>query len=254
MSNNIYMASFSGGKDSLAMVLWLIENKKPLNYVVFYDNGMEFNAIYRNVERIKHLCDTNGITFIWLHPKNTFVYDMLCRPVRKRDGTTGCGYSWCGGSCRWGTTSKNDSIALFKKQLSGNVFDYVGIASDETRRFTKNDRPDRLLPLVEAGMTEADCLQYCRDRGYHWREETPSTETGYVDLYDILDRVSYWCCANKNLKELRNMWRFLPQYWDRLKDLQSKTDRPMKKYTNAKYGSYGNVFDLERIFAEELEA
>lgn len=40
-----YMASVSWGKDSLAMLLRLIYENKPLNEVVFFDTGMEFQAI-----------------------------------------------------------------------------------------------------------------------------------------------------------------------------------------------------------------
>lgn len=45
----------------------------------------------------------------------------------------------------------------------------------------------------------------------------------------------------------------MPEYWEKLKDLQSKTDRPMKKFCNKKYGEYGNVFDMEKVFREESE-
>lgn len=48
-----YVASCSFGKDSLAMVLRLIEEKKPLDYVVFYDTGMEFQAIYNIRDRLQ---------------------------------------------------------------------------------------------------------------------------------------------------------------------------------------------------------
>lgn len=247
-----YIASFSGGKDSLAMVLWLIENKKSLDYVVYYDTGMDFAAIYRVVDRVKHLCEETGIQFVRLHPRTGFVYDMLCRPVKHKDGSTGRGYSWCGGTCRWGITAKNKAISDFKKKLNAEVYDYVGIALDETSRIHTNEYHGRLLPLVyDAKMTEAECLAYCRARGYDWKEETIATESGYVDLYDILDRVSCWCCANKNLKELRAIYTYLPEYWEHLKHLQSMTDRPMKKYQNRKYGFYGNVFDMDRIFREE---
>lgn len=37
-----HIASVSWGKDSLAMLLLLIEKGWPLNEVVFYDTGMEF--------------------------------------------------------------------------------------------------------------------------------------------------------------------------------------------------------------------
>ena len=40
-----YIASVSFGKDSLAMLLRLIEENKPLDEVVLYDTGMEFEAI-----------------------------------------------------------------------------------------------------------------------------------------------------------------------------------------------------------------
>ena len=65
---------------------------------------------------------------------------------------------------------------------------------------------NKKYPLVELKMTEKDCLDYCRECGFDWVE-------GDVNLYDILDRVSCWCCANKNLKELRNYKRYLPKYW-----------------------------------------
>ena len=43
-----YIASVSFGKDSLAMLLIILNNPKkyPLDEVVFYDTGMEFKAIY----------------------------------------------------------------------------------------------------------------------------------------------------------------------------------------------------------------
>ena len=48
-----YIASCSFGKDSLAMVLLLIKKNYPLDEVVFYDTGMEFDAIYKNEKKLK---------------------------------------------------------------------------------------------------------------------------------------------------------------------------------------------------------
>ena len=46
------VASVSFGKDSLAMLLYILENRMPLDEVIFYDTGMEFDAIYRNRDKI----------------------------------------------------------------------------------------------------------------------------------------------------------------------------------------------------------
>ena len=48
-------------------------------------------------------------------------------------------------------------------------------------------------------------------------------------LDDILDRVSCWCCANKNKKELENMRIYLPQYYLKYIDLLKKIKENNKK-------------------------
>lgn len=148
MSFDRYIASVSFGKDSLAMVLLILERGLPLDEVVFYDTGMEFKAIYDTRDRVLPILYDHGVKY-----------------------------------------------------------------------------------------TEADALAYCYDRGFFWEENG-------IRLYDVMDRVSCWCCANKNLKELRNIRTHLPKYWNRLKDLQSRTDRPMK-------GPGKSVFDLEERFGKE---
>lgn len=228
-----YIASISFGKDSLAMLLKLIEEQKPLDEVVFYDTGMEFKCIYNLRNKILPLLEAHNIKYTELKPKDTFLYTMFEKPVKKRNGTIGKGYSWCGGRCRWGTTEKLKAI---EKHCKGN-YEYVGIAYDEQNRLNKERKGNKLFPLAEWEMTEKDCLDYCYKKGYNWNEDS-------IELYNILDRVSCWCCCNKNLKELKNYYKYLPQYWNKLKELQSKTDRPMK------YNKY-TVFDLENKFKKE---
>ena len=229
-----YIASVSFGKDSLAMLLMLLEKNMPLDEVVFYDTGMEFQAIYNIRDKIKLLLQEKNIKFVELKPNYDFEYKMFEKPVKKRNGTIGYGYSWCGGRCRWGTT---DKLKTIEKYTQGN-YEYIGIASDEVKRIKKERKPNKLMPLVEWGMSEQDCIEYCHSQGYYWQESN-------IELYSILDRVSCWCCANKNLKELKNYYLFLPEYWEKLKELQRKTDRNMK-------GKY-SVFDLEKKFKLEEE-
>lgn len=241
------VASVSFGKDSLAMLLYILENRLPLDEVIFYDTGMEFEAIYRNRDRIRPLLEKEGIKFTELKPQNPFLYDMLERPVISKQKGSHKGYGWCGGVCRWGTAQKTQTLDRY----AGNVtIHYVGIAVDEPNRIMRLQPPKTAL-LAELGITEALALRFCRDRGWNWHEETPATKSGFIDLYDILDRVSCWCCSNKNRKELKNIYTYLPQYWSRLETLQDKITRPMKHFSNQKYGDYGNIHRMAEIFREE---
>lgn len=236
-----HIASVSWGKDSLAMLLMLIAKGYPLNEVVFYDTGMEFEAIYHTRDQMLPRLEQLGIKYTRLEPENPFLFDMLERPVCSKQKGTHQGYGWCGGLCRWGTTGKLKAIDRYAEARDAMV--YVGIAADETPRLEKERKPYKLHPLAEWGMTKADALAYCYENGFSWLE-------GTIRLYDVLDRVSCWCCCNKNLRELRNMCIYLPEYWERLKDLQRKIDRPMKGYYK---GKPRGVFELEQRFRAELE-
>ena len=224
------------------MLLLILDLGLPLDEVVFYDTGMEFQAIYNLRDKIKRVLKDKGIKFTELYPSEPFLYTMLERPVISKEKGSHKGYGWCGGLCRWGTTEK--IVAIDKYTRGCHV--YVGIAADEPERLKR--LPEwKSSPIAEAGMNEKDCLKYCHDRGYFWYEND-------IELYNILDRVSCWCCSNKNRKELKNIYRYLPEYWERLKDLQSKLERPMKNLHDwNNYGEYGNIFEMEAVFRNEID-
>lgn len=202
-----YIASVSFGKDSLAMLLMLIEKKYELDEVIFYDTGMEFQAIYDTRDKVKTLLKEKNIKYTELKPKELFLYKMLKKEVHKRDGTIQYGYGLCGGKCRWGTTEKNRTIEKYLNGKYGEDYkEFIGIAADETKRIEKERNKHKLLPLVDWKMSERDCLEYCYNRGFYWQENN-------VRLYDVLDRVSCWCCGNKNKKELENMRKYLSKYY-----------------------------------------
>jgi 3'-phosphoadenosine 5'-phosphosulfate sulfotransferase (PAPS reductase)/FAD synthetase len=226
-----YSLSFSGGKDSTYLLLELIRRKYPLDEVVFFDTGWEFPAMYEHIEKCKNLCEENGIKFITLHPPKPFDYLMLEHITRNGDK----GYSWCGGNSRWGTAYKTKALDKYRRQNKNNCIVYVGIAADETERLEK-ERGDRMrFPLADWGITESECLKGCYKAGFDWG-----------GMYEHLSRLSCMYCRNKNLKELRNIKKYYPEVWCRLKEYQSKTNLPYK--TNGT-----TVFDLDKRFAFEDE-
>lgn len=234
-----FIASVSFGKDSLAMLLKLLEMNYPLDEVVYFDIGVEFDSIRNNAEKMKSLLADKGIEFTILEPREPFIYCMTEKPVKKRNGELQCGYKWCGGCARWGTSLKLEAIKENNKKYRDElIVEYVGVAADERQRISRERNGNRvkIYPLVEWEMTENDCLEYCYSKGWHW------SENGY-ELYDLLDRVSCKYCKNKNLKELRNIYHFMPDVWQELKELQDKVQMPFK----------GNktIHDIETRFITE---
>jgi 3'-phosphoadenosine 5'-phosphosulfate sulfotransferase (PAPS reductase)/FAD synthetase len=217
------IANVSWGKDSSAMLLQLVERGYRVDEACFYDTGMEFAAIYAERDRMRPWLEAHGIKYVELHPDKPFLYNMLMRPVRKRgtDQIHAYGYGWCGGVCRWGTTEKTRALDRHAKEMGATV-QYIGIAADETERLAKPHDETKCHPLAEWGMAEADCLACCYEAGFGWEQEG-------VRLHDVLDRVSCWCCRNKNMKELRAIHENLPETWQKLCALEYHLGTMKKK-------------------------
>lgn len=221
------------------MLLKLLALEYPLDEVVYFDIGVEFDSIRNNAIKMKEILNKKNIPFTILSPKEPFLWCMTEKPVNKRSGSQQCGYKWCGGCARWGTKLKLDAITDNNKKYGDEMIaEYVGVAADERQRINRNRSGNRIkiYPLIEWSMTEQDCLNYCYAKGWHWNEN------GY-ELYDLLDRVSCKFCKNKNLKELRNIYHFMPTVWQELKTLQNKIQIPF-------HGDQ-SVHDLEIRFISE---
>lgn len=226
-----HILSFSGGKDSTYLAFYLIEKGYPLDEAVMFDTGWEFPQMYDHIEKMRVYFENHGIKFTTLKPKHSFDFLMLEKEKTKRDtGKVVKGNSWCGGGCRWGTFIKQKTLNRYCEK---NIV-YIGFAIDEQNRVLNLDYNKR-APLAENGITEAECLRGCYERGFTWD-----------GLYEKLDRVSCKFCALKNLKELRNIYFEMPEVWDELREKQRMTDKPYK-------GDGKSVFQLETRFEFERE-
>ena len=58
-----FIASVSFGKDSLAMLLKLLELGYPLDEVVYFDIGVEFDSIRYNAEKMGKILTDKKISF-----------------------------------------------------------------------------------------------------------------------------------------------------------------------------------------------
>lgn len=240
----LHVVSFSGGKDSTAMLLRMLEEGMPVDIILFCDTGLEFTEMYSHLEKVERY---TGRAVTRVRAPETFEYYFLEHKVfrkreteyRKKYGMYPAGYGWPGPRMRWctqhlKTAPREEFLRPLRRKY--RVVEYVGLAADEGYRLKRkgNQRDGCRHPLVEWGMTEADCLRYCYDRGFDWG-----------GLYRMFSRVSCWCCPLQSLQELRMLYRHFPGLWERLKDWDSRTWRSFRKDYSAE--------ELEKRFDFEEE-
>lgn len=88
----------------------------------------------------------------------------------------------------------------FSDRLS--EIDYIGIASDEPLRIERyKNNPKYIMPLVEAGWTEADCRKWCEENDL------------LSPIYTTATRGGCWFCHNQGIGQLRLLRKNYPDLW-----------------------------------------
>lgn len=223
--------SFSGGKDSSAMLIRMVEEDLPIDDIVFIKVmatdtiGAELPEMYDYIERMEE----------YIHRKITVApsklnFDEVFHQIYQIGNRVGTIYgypftigAWCNDRLKLRTIREH-----YKSY--GNHIRYVGIAADEQERLNRLSENCR-APLAEWGMTEADCIAFLESRGM------------LNPLYKKFRRLGCWFCVKQSLDSLRIIRRDYPAYWAMM--LQWDTESP-----NTFKPDY-TVHDLEKRFADE---
>jgi len=225
------------------MVLRLIEEGRPLDEIIWFDTGWEFPENYQHIDLVESRI---GIPITRLHPDEPFEYMMLHKPVTKRSGenkgqTHKRGYGWPSWHWRWCTAHKRAVIRRHIRETTkpGELCgQYIGFALDERKRAETKafSKPEYVFPLIEWGMTEADCLEYCRARGYT-----------FGGIYEHFSRLSCWCCPIASLDYHRTLRREFPHIWARM----IEWDAAMSCDDNRTFSKHESLEALDARFARE---
>lgn len=246
-ADSYHAVSLSGGKDSTCTLILMIEKGMPIDAVITADTGMEFPEMYSHLAKLdNYLHQERGIHITILRHPRSFEWMMFNEPKRKprclenraRLGIPPYGNGWPGMKVRWCTGQmKTHLIKKEVKRLNKekNALHYVGIAADEAWR-CKGER----YPLVEWGITEAEALQICYDRGFD-----------FGGLYEIYHRTSCWCCPFQRIDELRKLRDHHPELWVRLRGMDQRARAQFGPGPLGQFKKNWSVERLEQRFAQE---
>lgn len=235
--NKYFVVSLSGGKDSTAQLLKLLEYNMYIDEVVYVDVEKEMPEMKKHIQDLKELVEWHNIKFTHLTPEYSFDY-WLGHHVKTRGKNKGkIGYGWPDHMNRWCTSQlKQQTISRYYRELRKkyDTVEFIGYAADELER-TKKNNDDRIkeFPLVLWDMEEKDALQYCYNKGLNWG-----------GLYEKFDRVSCYLCPLSRLGELKYIFEDYPELWLEMRMLDDMSYRDFRSdYTLA---------ELEHKFLQEF--
>lgn len=214
-----YICCFSGGKDSTAMLIHILENNLPLDEIIYCDVG----------------------DWMWESSKDHIlqVEDKLGVQINVIDisDDLDTGFQRWGFPSffnRWCTGFKRDRMKQYLKEKYGDgesIVQYIGYCSDEEKRTGKKlySSYDVSYPLVDAGITTDEALEICYEHGFD-----------FGGVYEHHSHYNCWLCPLQRKGELKWIFDNDKDKWDYLRNMQHNTDGSF--YPNE------TIFDVEKSF------
>jgi len=202
-----HIVCFSGGKDSTAMLIHLIENNKPIDDIIYVDMG---SWMWGNAkEHIHQVEDKLGVSITILDASKEIPKGFA------RWGFPSMFNRWC-------TAIKRELMKTYISEKYGqgerereSIVQYIGYCSDEETRTNKKlySYYNVQYPLVEANITEEEALKICEKYGFD-----------FGGVYEHHSHFNCWMCPLQKQKELQYLYNNEPNLWNKLRTMQSKTD------------------------------
>ena len=215
-----YIATISGGKDSVTMCDLLCKNGYPVDYILFADTLQEFSEMYEYIEKLKvYFKDRHNKEIIVLKPKSTFE-DWAFGTLKNGEGKGNVrGLPLVTIPCWWRRESKVKPQDEFIKQFDDDITFYIGFTKDEDRSIKNTDKIAYTYPLKDIfNMTENDCKQYLINQ----EMENP--------LYRHFSRTGCAMCPYQSEHAKFNLWKYYPDTWEYMKKIESKLSGSMNDY------------------------
>lgn len=231
-----YVASISYGKDSLAMLEIIKRNNMPLDRIIHCEVWatptiqadlppmVEFKDKADKIIRERY-----GIEVERVRAEKS--YEEQFYQVYQRGGRKGEIYGWPFMMRPWCNDRLKAAPLDRTHRKYGEHTVYIGIAVDEPRRMgilTGNKRS----PLVEHGITEQWCYDWCKENDL------------LSPIYTTATRGGCWFCHNQSIGQLRLLRKNYPELWAMM--LKWDNDAPHPFLPNGTtIHDYEKRFDLE---------
>ncbi len=238
----------SGGQDSTAMTLRLLELGYPLDYIVFSDTTLEFDEMYEYIDKLDAFFQRKyGIAITRLKPKSSYESWVF------GDVTSGemegkiRGVPLVASPCYWRREAKELPFNRWiKEQKIDEYKTYIGYVYNEYYRWKNAWQYNALTPLVDWRWNEPEVQQYLKENMMENK------------LYQHFERSGCGICQKQSLDAKYQLYKNYPKQWSYMGELEQRLKAEREKRRDsatifsyiAIYMGYGKTISKKRQTAD----
>ena len=198
--------SYSGGKDSTAMLLLMKEKNIKIDRITFADTTLEYPEMYGWIKKIEKIIQ---IKIEKIKPEKNYNDWFYGIPKRGKFTNRIRGFPYVINPCWWNREAK---YKLLEKSHGKNNNIYIGITTNEKHR-TKRKQYQKYnnqykFPLVEWGINSQDCFEYLKSKNL----KHPLSK---------FKRTGCWLCQKQSIGSLKILYFDYQELWKKLKKYES---------------------------------
>lgn len=209
-----YIATISGGKDSVTMCDLLLKNGYPVDDIIFTDTLLEFDEMYKYIGKLKDYFSSRYKKQIITLKPNSFFEDW-CFGAIEKDGSKRKGYirgiPTKDSPCYWRREAKIYPVDRFinENYKDKKIVQYIGYTLGENRSVQDTEKITFKYPLKDIfKMSEEDCKEYISKQDM----ENP--------LYKHFSRTGCSFCPFQSDASWFNVWKYHQDIWKRMFDIE----------------------------------
>ena len=239
-----YIALLSGGQDSTAMTLKLLEDGYPVDFIIFNDTTLEFKHMYEYIDKLDVFFQRKyNKKIIQLKPNKSFLDWTYGKTVKGENIGMIRGTPRVALPCFWRREAKEYPTTRWLKEMGiTDYVKYIGYTITETSRAANIEEYNARAPLIEWGWGEAEVQTYLKKN--HMENK----------LYEHFSRTGCKVCPKQKIDDKYMVWKHYKKDWLYMVEVEKELEK-LKLDNNEKHSPawHDKLFcsDMEKLFIKK---
>lgn len=245
------IANLSGGRDSTAAIVSVLEQGEDIDYIVFCDTGFEFKEMYNYIDKLDSYLQKRFDKQITRIDKSTEIEKWaFSYPIQKgahkgklRGLPRIIGHDYCTRETKanavrdfvYSKLGTNKVEKLRHSAIIGYTYNEV-----ESGRISVLSYAKARYPLHELGFNEAEVSEFLQKRGI------------MNPLYTHFHRTGCYICPKQSKKAFFSIYTHYPDEWDTMKQMEARAQE--LSCVNTQFRIDKTCKELEKEFQKEAKS
>lgn len=239
-----HIVCLSGGQDSTAMTLKMLEDGHPVDYIIFNDTTLEHDYMYEYINKLDSFIKRKyGMSITILKPNKSFLSWTYGKTTKGENIGMIRGTPRVSLPCFWRKEAKEYPTTRWIKEMGFTEYTkYIGYTITERNRAQNLQEYNSRAPLIEWNWSENDVKKYLKEN--HMENK----------LYEHFSRTGCAICPKQKLDDKYMIYKHYKDRWKYMWEVEKNLNKLKIENGEKKSPAWHDLYfmeDMEKLFIKK---